>query len=369
MAEQTAIEWCDATFNPWIGCTKVSIVATGGGGCDHCYAEVSTPARVKRAAGIETWGPRGQRQRTSPHNWRQPLVWNAATFVKCATCDWRGDLRDFQSADGWTMCPACSSADWHGARRSVFCASLADWLDNAAPIAWLVDLLDLVRVTTNLDWLLLSKRIGIWRLRMQEAYTWAHDHGRVEVAAWISDWLDGNAPAHVRIGATMVNQPELDRDYAELCAVPAACRFVSLEPLLGPVSFDGWPLFGEDEKPMLHWVIVGSESGHNARPMHPDWARSLRDQCADAGVPFLFKQWGEWADEDTGLPAPPVAREGAPVFDNEMARHAGFLSLAGHFVTDPDDMADGVSYRSLMRPGKKTAGRLLDGVQHNSFPA
>lgn len=104
MAEQTAIEWCDATFNPWIGCTKVS-----PGGCANCYAEVSTPARVKRAAGIETWGPRGQRQRTSTHNWRQPLVWNAATFVKCASCDWRGDLRDFESDDGWTMCPAAAA--------------------------------------------------------------------------------------------------------------------------------------------------------------------------------------------------------------------------------------------------------------------
>jgi protein gp37 len=264
MAERTSIEWTDATFNPWLGCTKVSPA------CDHCYAEVSTPARVKRAAGVETWGPHGQRQRTSAHNWRQPLAWERAAAAFFAE---------------------------HGRRRSVFCASLADWLDNAAPIAWLVDLLDLVRVTTNLDWLLLSKRIGTWRLRMHEAYTWAHDHGRVEVAEWISDWLDGNPPAHVRIGATMANQPELDRDYTKLCAVPAACRFVSLEPLLGPISFDGWPLFGEDEKPLLHWVIVGGESGPNARPMNPDWARSLRDQCADAGVAFFMKQMGGTRDK------------------------------------------------------------------------
>ena len=99
------------------------------------------------------------------------------------------------------------------------------------------------------------------------------------------------------------------------------------------------------------------------------WARSLRDQCHAAVVHFLFKQWGEWAEEDTGMPEPLIAREGDPEFAEQLHRHDGFLSLDGHFVTDPDDMVDGVPYRGLMRPGKKAAGRLLDGVEHNGFPA
>lgn len=132
MAEQTAIEWCDATFNPWIGCTKVS-----PGGCANCYAEVSTPARVKRAAGVETWGPHGQRQRTSAHNWKQPLAWNAAA--------------DAFEAE-------------HGRRRRVFCASLADVFDNAVPPVWRSDLFKLIVETPRLDWLLLTKRIGNARL-------------------------------------------------------------------------------------------------------------------------------------------------------------------------------------------------------------
>lgn len=343
MAEQTAIEWCDATFNPWIGCTKVSIAATGGGGCDHCYAEVSTPARVKRAAGIETWGPRGQRQRTSAHNWRQPLVWNAQTFVQCAQCGWRGDLQDFESDDGWTMCPTCSCSDWHGARRRVFCASLADVFDNAVPIEWLRDLCSLIETTPNLDWLLLTKRIGNAFERLIEARS--------------HDWLAGRQ--NVILGATVVNQLEYDRDIGKLLRTPARRRFLSIEPMLGPIDMRvggaSMPDYSEHRPlPRIDWVICGGESGHNARPMHPDWARSLRDQCAAVGTPFLFKQWGEWLPAETDAPgdgeAYAVAEDGS---ERELAGRLAWCA---------------VDEQEFLKTGKKIAGRLLDGAQHDGFP-
>lgn len=123
MSENSKIEWCDSTMNPWLGCTKVSPA------CEHCYAEVSTPAR---ALGV-TWGAKQDRHRTSAANWKLPVRWNA-------------QHEDFFAA--------------HGRRRRVFCASLADVFDNAVPPSWRVDLLQLIADTPNLDWLLLTKRIG-----------------------------------------------------------------------------------------------------------------------------------------------------------------------------------------------------------------
>jgi protein gp37 len=324
MAEQTAIEWCDATFNPWIGCTKVSIASTGGGGCDHCYAEVSTPARVKRAAGVETWGPHGQRQRTSAYNWKQPRTWNAAA--------------DAFEAE-------------HGRRRRVFCASLADVFDNAVPPIWRSDLFKLIGETPRLDWLLLTKRIG-------NAF-----------AMMPFGWQDFGTPPNVWIGATVVNQAEADRDIPKLLETPAAKRFLSIEPMLGPISFDG--IFskpsnaadGTNALEVIDWVICGGESGHNARPMHPDWARQLRDQCAAAGTPFLFKQWGEWGDPDS-IERTGLAHHGwfeQDRLDGGVPRHEWF----GPFV-------NGVEMASqrpeVFKVGKKAAGRLLDGTEHNGFP-
>ena len=350
MAENTAIEWCDSTFNPWTGCMKVSH------GCDHCYAE----SWSKRAgAKVGNWGPGAPRVRTSAANWRLPVKWNAEPFIECASCSWRGEKRAFfQTGPGsyrWTMCPSCAGSDWIPARRRVFCASLADWLDNEVPSEWLVDLLALIRATPALDWLPLSKRIGNWRKRMESALAMAAlGQGRArwpELAEWIADWLDGRPPAHVWLGATIVNQEEADRDIPKLLAVPARVRFLSMEPLLGPVDLgahlesrkapgpDGTFSDRHGFNGRLHWVIVGGESGHHARPMHPDWARSLRDQCAAAGVPFLFKQWGEWA---------PYARG----------------ATDGAILATPFSLDDPVQ-----KFGKKLAGRLLDGRTHDGFPA
>lgn len=244
MAETTGIAWTDSTFNPWIGCTKVSP------GCDHCYAAVSTPARTM---GI-VWGPRAPRQRTSADNWQLPHRWNAQHdefFAK------------------------------HGRKRRVFCASLADVFDNEVDPAWRKALWTVVKNTPNLDWLILTKRIG-------------------NVAGMLpDDWGDyANGYPNVWLGITVVNQAEADRDIHKLLRIPAALWWLSMEPLLEDVSFEG--LYAEHHDPRVHlnvlelldWVVVGGESGQHARPMNPAWVESLRAQCEATDTAFFFKQWG-----------------------------------------------------------------------------
>lgn len=307
MSENSKIEWTDHTFNPWEGCQKV------GPGCDHCYAET----RNARFAGGQAinWGPGAPRRRTSAANWRKPIAWNAAHAAFFAQ---------------------------HGRRQRVFCASLADVFDNAVDPAWRRDLFDLIELTPNLDWLLLTKRVG----NVFEMVARAKSH----------DWLAGRD--NVWLGATIVDQAEVERDIPKLLAVPAAKRFLSMEPLLGPVDLRGnlpaecalrWhrPMLS-----MLDWVIVGGESGPGARPMHPDWARDLRDQCAAASVPFLFKQWGEW------LPA---------VKERSIVGEVLILTGDVPFTDNPEwhHFQDGTP---VARIGKKAAGRALDGVQHDGYP-
>ena len=357
MSENSSIEWTDHTHNEWEGCQKI------GPGCDHCYAETRN---ARFSGGTATnWGPGAPRRRTSEANRRKPLRWNA------------GHERFFAL---------------HGRRQRVFCESLGDWLDNAVPIEWLADLLDTIRFTPNLDWLLLSKRIGNWRGRIDAARGHAFNHRRDELHQWLVAWLDGRSPEHVRIGATICNQEEADRDIPKLLDVPAPVRFLSMEPLLGPVDIgdylvpsyancEGFEQGGQMEPgycgrcaghvsdaihdPMkrdaVAWVIVGGESGTRARPMHPEWTRSLRDQCASAGVPFLFKQWGEWAPRD-------------PIDWNGQAARLVFHMNGTAYLREGRNLADAIIDTSVRgsaemhRLGKKAAGRLLDGVQHDGFP-
>lgn len=297
MADQTNIEWCDSTFNPFIGCTKVSP------GCDNCYAEQLMDHRMHKVH----WGAGQHRVRTSTANWRKPLIWNAAHAV------FFGE---------------------HGRRRRVFCASLADVFDNEVDPVWRMDLFQLIADTPNLDWLVLTKRIGNVR------------------AMCAGDGLMFDMLAdRIWLGATFVNQSEVDRDIFKLLSIPAAKHFMSLEPLLGPIVIPEVAIkyldWGEgkhrypDSGGMVDWVIAGGESGRGARPMHPDWARALRDQCAAASVPFLFKQWGEWVP---------------------MMGHAEGVPVHGPKFTHLDGTIMG-------RAGKKAAGRLLDGIEHNGFPS
>ncbi|WP_069705231.1 phage Gp37/Gp68 family protein [Burkholderia seminalis] len=320
MSENTKIEWCDHTFNPWEGCQKV------GPGCDHCYAE----ARNARFAGgmAANWGPGAPRRRTSPANWRKPLAWEEAHA-------------EFFAA--------------HGRRQRVFCASLADVFDNAVPDAWRADLIDLIWNTPHLDWLLLTKRIGNAGSMITRALELA---GRGVNTPW--PW------SNVWLGATIVNQEEADRDIPKLLSAPARMRFLSMEPLLGPVTLNPWLLAEHGRRhigahPGIGWVIAGGESGPGARPMHPDWARSLRDQCSAADVAFHFKQHGEWA--------PGSGDFGAGRFETAAIAHDGRVAHGGHRIDDyPRGSASSDGWAMVHRAGKRAAGRHLDGRTHDEFP-
>lgn len=217
--KNSLISWTDNTFNPWFGCTQISP------GCNACYAKTLMDTRYKRVK----WGPGNPRNRTSADNWKQPLRWNK------------------QAAEA-------------GTRTKVFSASLGDVFDTEVPKQWRDELFALVRDTPNLDWQLLTKRPG-------EAVKYARNH----------PW-----PDNAWIGASVEDQKRAGRAQI-ITRIPAPVRFISVEPLLGPLTLD---LRGID------WVIVGGESGHGHRPMEKDWATSVRDQARAAGVAFFFKQVG-----------------------------------------------------------------------------
>lgn len=257
MGSTTEISWCDATFNPWEGCTKVSP------GCAHCYAE----ARNQRWSGGKNWGKGAPRRRTSVSNWKQPLKWDR---------------------DAGRSLNARTTID----RPRVFCASLADWLDEEVPLEWLADLLALIHAAPNLDWILLTKRPENWFHRLSLLPL---DRYPQELVDWVVAWMYKDPPANVWIGATVEDQTRAEERIPLLLSIPARVRFLSCEPLLGPLDlaftcFNGADSFGT--MPGIHWAICGGESGHGARSMNPDWARELRFQCDNAGVAFFMKQMG-----------------------------------------------------------------------------
>lgn len=329
MGENTKIEWAHHTFNPWYGCQKV------GPGCDHCYAE----GWAKRS-GLVQWGPGTERRRSSAANWRNPIKWNRQAQIKIDAWD-----KFKETYPGLTDAKLIEQGFAKPERPRVFCASLADVFDNAVPRGWRMDLFELIARTPHLDWLIVTKRVGNVMQMCQH------------------DGLMFDQLANIWLGITVCNQEEADRDIPKLLVVPARVRFLSMEPLLEKVDL---ALLGTlprsqhvnctQTHDLLHWVVVGGESGSNARPMHPDWARSLRDQCTDAGVPFLFKQWGEWA--------PHQARAGGDEGGDLRRGHVRYLQgdgreLDGHFRKGDAAVA---------RIGKKVTGRLLDGVQHDGYP-
>lgn len=270
MGANTKIEWCDFTFNPWWGCTKVSPA------CDHCYAE-----SFAKRTGNQVWGKDAPRRFLSEAYWAQPLKWN----------------RDAAIA---------------GERRRVFCASMADVMEDRPD---LIDprtrLYDMIRRTPLMDWLLLTKRPQNFRKLLPSL--WVHDRPQHNV------WL-----------MTTVESKEFMWRVECLTQCPAVIHGVSYEPALGPVDFSHYLNNG------LDWVITGGESGGGSRPSHPDWFRSVRDQCAETGTPFLFKQNGGWAS---------VSEVGGS---------------GGHY-----HFPDGATVRRI---GKAHSGRLLDGREHNEFP-
>ncbi len=294
MAEQSAIEWTDATFNAWVGCTELTRA------CDHCYAR----SWAKRTGHPELW--QGRRRRTTADYWRQPLKWNATAAAA-------------------------------GVRTRVFCNSLGDWADAEVPDEWRRDLFALIDATPHLDWLLLTKRHAL-----AERYLPAEPRANIRVGMTVED----EDTARMRLPAL------------SLLGLKGWQTFVSYEPALGPVNW--WPWLDPEGLAggTLHWLICGGESGPQARPMHPDWARAARDACASAGVPFLFKQWGEWFPGDLDhdgakvIALPDIEHDaGADDWEFRYARH---------------QLVGGIG---MLRLGKKRSGRRLDGLEHNEFPA
>lgn len=366
MAENSKIEWTDHTFNPWRGCTKVHE------GCAHCYAETLSK---RNPSTLGVWGPAGERVVAAESYWRQPLKWNR-------------------------------EAEREGVRRRVFCASLADVFEDWPGIMrgtgggylhhaqrWqnvtYVEISDimigrsrvsmndvrrrmfaLIDATPNLDWLLLTKRpeniLRMWPRREDYAY--------VAEAGALNDYPMYRRE-NVWLGTSVSLQVHADKQVPALLESQDLCpvRFLSIEPMLGPVDLTGVTFPHGGRENVLHcatseraqragidrlnginWVIVGGESGPGARPMHPAWVHSLRDQCQAAGVPYFFKQWGEW------LPAEEYI---GPEWRGTRIR----IDRAGREVTNLPglwDCTDAIQYRV----GKKSSGRLLDGREWSQFP-
>ena len=346
MAENSKIEWTDHTFNPWIGCTKVSP------GCTNCYAAVDTFARRERSHGRELWGPRAERHRTSAVYWVKPLSWNKQKWFECSACGWRGPEKEMiLSGCGNEKCPKAECC--FPTRQRVFCSSLADvFEDRDELVPWRTDLFDLILKTPELDWLILTKR----------------PENILKEAPLL--WRDG-FPPNIWIGTSVENQKTADERLPYLVNIPARVRFLSCEPLLGEVKlqhdYDGALVRNWLRPKGINWVICGGESGPHARPMHPDWARSLRDQCQAAGVPFFFKQWGEWK---------PVAElysdDGSDLAFEHMDHWVAQMEPNGAIPVMSKFTEEGwCEYQPcpgswfMAKVGKKEAGRLLDGREWN----
>lgn len=229
MGSYSKIEWTTHTFNPWWGCTKVS------DGCKFCYAET-----LSSRYGYDFWGPKKPRRLLSDQHWLEPLRWNM-------------------------------EAERKGKRHQVFCASMADVFEERAPEGQLERLWEVIRQTPYLDWQLLTKRPQLIAEKLP------------------TDWSTGYA--NVWLGTSIEDEQVLDR-VGHLVAVPSKVRFLSVEPLIGPIHH--LPLTG------INWVIVGGESGVGARPMKQEWVLDIQRQCCQSQVAFFFKQWGGPNKKRTG---------------------------------------------------------------------
>jgi protein gp37 len=332
MAENSAIEWTDHTFNPWTGCTKVS------DGCKHCYAETLMDHRYHKVK----WGPQGKRLRTAKQYWKQPLKWNETWFVECDVC---GQRQVFNQHGRCSKCQHPMVATMRRARQRVFCASLADVFEEKRDQMeemdqWRSELVQLIEQTPNLDWLLLTKRPENVEWMLEVAL---FSNGvEPQAGAWLK------AHPNVWIGTSVENQKMADERIPHLVRIPARIHFLSVEPMLGPIDLDlrgkHYGIDYDDYSEDVSWVIGGFESGSEARVPNPDDMRSLRDQCRAADIPFFFKQWGEWMPRS----------------------HMWYAGLKEDmtFKKKPVQMGNEI----MVPVGKHRSGNFLDGLEWQEFP-
>lgn len=375
MADRTAIEWTDATWNPTVGCSIVSP------GCINCYA-------MKMAARIE---------RMSPHI----DAYRGLTQPSKAGPVWTGTVR-------WSKPVDWKPLHWKRPRR-IFVNSMSDLFHDDLPDAAIDDVFAVMALSPRHTFQVLTKRperMRRWFNSSAQPIEGAERRDDVAMAALaIRDQLgtrngllafsdeecliqaDRWPLPNVWLGVSAERQQEADDRIPHLLATPAAVRFVSAEPLLGPLDLyngdpdprlgghqatktflgDWWEPHDNPRGPSRHgvdWVIVGGESGPNARPMHPDWVRSLRDQCLVAEVPFFFKQWGEWlAGEANRDPTK------GPMHAYRRCDNSSFCWPSNNRAHSFDHPTDPWSGRvAARRVGKKAAGNLLDDRLHQEFP-
>lgn len=325
MSAHSKIEWTDATWNPLRGCSRVSE------GCTNCYAE-RVAARFS-GPGMPYEG-----------------------LIHPSTKGWSGNVHFVNSVLGQPM-------GWKKPRR-IFVNSMSDLFHEHVG-EHDIDLIFAVMASAP------QHTFQVLTKRPERAAEYLNDRWRLEKIydVWFSvnsgprevqDWPLPN----VWLGASVEDQKTANERIPLLVQCPAAVRWLSCEPLLGPIDLER-PRPGPDLQQAagtsicqpwliqsgIDWVVVGGESGPGARPMHPDWAGSLRDQCASAGVPYFFKQWGEWAPIDSWQPwhrKPQIA-----------------IRADGSSMPDEEWHDDGCRFKKI---GKRAAGRLLDGVEHNAFP-
>lgn len=299
MGDTTHISWAHHTFNPWEGCTKISPA------CDNCYA-AERDDWLHRGA---NWGKDAERLRHKDAYWNKPAQWDAA-------------------------------ARKAGERRRVFCGSLCDILEDRRDLDPVRGRLwETAEATTWIDWLFLTKR--------------PQNARRLFPPGWVDHHPDNPIPPFLWFGTTVESDEYLWRIDA-LKTVPAAVHFLSIEPLLGPMHNLGEYLDGID------WVIVGGESGDNARPMNPEWVRTVIDACQRLRIPVHFKQWGQWE------PCGPILEDAEFIGGRSIAAASGGTASLEHGLqTSRFVQIDGVVMEKMK---KKREIAAIDGREWRDFP-
>lgn len=332
MANNSPIEWTDATWNPIVGCSIISP------GCTNCYA-------MKMASRIEAMG-------------NQPRYAGTTRKVN-GNAIWTGKLA--QAPDSVLLAPLKRKKP-----TTYFVNSMGDLFHEDCPDEWIDRVFAVMALAPQHTFQVLTKRSE----RMRDYFDGGRDRADIVGLAMLTI-VDRIPHGHRRVpwplpnvwlGVSTERQEEADERIPLLLQTPAAVRFISAEPLLGPIDLmEVIPnpiiynvIHGMER--LLDWVIVGGESGSNARPMHPDWARALRDQCKATGTNFFFKQWGAWKPLDQ--------------FEDKVIKLAGVHAVVrddGRFVVDTD-IADPPRSVFTFKMGKHSAGRHLDGVLHDAMP-